>query len=114
MELLILLAGLLFGTVLTALCIMLTRKRFSSRLGALAVGLVATVAETYAALQLSLRLAEHYVRTYIEPQWQAQGHFDNGPSSFVAVGTLAMPFIGGALLGGIVASVVLAIRREAR
>ena len=114
MDLLILLAGLLFGTVVTGSCILLTRNRLPSRAGALAVGVAATAAETYAALHLSFRLAEHYVRTYIEPQWQAQGQLDNGPSSFVAIGTLAMPFIAGALLGGVIASAVLTIRRQAR
>jgi hypothetical protein len=108
----ILLAGLLFGTIVPALCILLTRRWIAGKAGALAIGLVATFASTYLALQLSFRVAEHVVMTQVVPQWKAQGHFDNGPSAFVAIGTLAMPFIFGALFGGMIATVILVARRR--
>lgn len=114
MDALFIAAGALLGAVLPALCIWLTRNRFPTPSGALAVGFIATLAGSYAALRLAFWAAEHFVVSEVVPQWEAQGHFDNGPSAFLAVGSLAMPVALGAFIGGILTTTIWMARRMSK
>jgi hypothetical protein len=111
MDILLLIGGLLFGAMIAALFVRLARNRFPTPGAALAIGFVATLAGSYVALHLGFWAAERFVAAEIVPQWEAQGHFDNGPSAFLAVGSLAMPLVIGAFIGGLVTTITwMAVR----
>lgn len=108
---LIFLAGLAVGITFSWLFLFLTKRIIPSKAGALILGLVSTLVIAYLAVQIGFRVAEHVVISQVVPQWKAQGHFDNGPSAFVAIGVLAMPFVTGTFIGGFIATIVVVSRR---
>ncbi len=114
MDILLLAGGFLSGSIVVTLLVLLTRRWLPTPGAALGVGLAATLLATYVSLRLSWWLAERYMQTEVVPQWEAQGHLDNGPSVFVAVGSVATSVALAVLLGGLLATSVLMAMRMAR
>ena len=112
MEAIIFVIGLVAGGILTSACIALTRRFLPSKVGGLVVGLLATGVLTYLSLRAGFEIALNFVRTQIEPQWEAQGITDYGPSAFVLILSLAGPLVYGVLISGLIASLVITIRRK--
>ncbi len=108
---LIFMLGALAGSIFVGAGIALSKRYFPSAVGGLLVGALLTCIGTYLAILTGFSIAEQIVLSQVEPQWRAQGHTDNGPSAFVAVGMLAMPFVAGAFVGGSIISVVATFRR---
>lgn len=109
---LIFLVGVLVGGGLTSLCIILTKRWVPSRIGALMVGLASTCMVTYLAIRVGFSVAEDIVIAEVVPQWEAQGPTDHGPSAFVVIGMLVMPFVYGVFGSGLAASLIVAARRR--
>jgi hypothetical protein len=111
---LLFLSGVLAGGAVTSLLLMLVRKWVRAAPAIVLAAFAFLMALTWLAGLSSFSIAERWVIAEVVPQWEAQGHLDNGPSAFVAIAALAMPFVIGVMSSSVASSIVFMIRRRSR